>query len=124
MTVKQEQSEKSLVAQLTSAVVRVHSQYLGRGPTRAQSFYRNNVVVVLMEDALTKAEQTLVANGKSDVVHGIRQEFQRAMRDDLIAAVEQLTGSAVIAFMSDNHVDPDMAAELFVLDAPVSGPLD
>lgn len=43
------------------------------------------------------------------------------MRHDLVAAVEELTGRTVVAFMSDNHVDPDMAAELFVLDSPVPG---
>jgi hypothetical protein len=38
------------------------------------------------------------------------------MRDDLVAAVEGLTERKVIAFMSENHVDPDMAAEIFVLE--------
>ena len=28
------------------------------------------------------------------------------------------TGRKVVAMMSTNHIDPDLAAELFVLDAP------
>src|SRR5689334_14981546 len=37
------------------------------------------------------------------------------MRPELVAGVEALTGRRVIAFMSDNHVDPDVAVETFVL---------
>jgi len=38
------------------------------------------------------------------------------MREDLVHIVEQETGRKVIAFMRDNHVDPDIAAEVFVLE--------
>ena len=38
------------------------------------------------------------------------------MREDAIASVEQLTGRKVTAFMSANHIEPDLAAELFVLE--------
>ena len=38
------------------------------------------------------------------------------MREDLVAAVEILIERKVIAFMSDNHIDPDMAAEIFILE--------
>jgi hypothetical protein len=38
------------------------------------------------------------------------------MREDAIAKIEELTGRRVTAFMSANHIDPDLAAELFVLE--------
>jgi hypothetical protein len=37
------------------------------------------------------------------------------MRTDCITAIEALTDRTVAAFMSANHIDPDMAAEIFVL---------
>ena len=37
------------------------------------------------------------------------------MRDDLVAEVEGLTGRRVIAFLSDNHLEPDIAIEAFKL---------
>ena len=110
-----------LNAAITRAVVRVHSQYVGRGPTKAQTFYRGPVVVTVMENAMTKAERSLVADGERDVVLGTRQKFQRTMKEDLVREIERITGCKVIAFMSDNHVEPDLAAELFFLDAPVDG---
>jgi uncharacterized protein YbcI len=63
----------------------------------------------------------LVAGRDAAAVIQIRQEFEQAMQGNLIAAVEELTGCKVEAFISTNHVDPDMAAELFVLDRPVPG---
>jgi hypothetical protein len=43
------------------------------------------------------------------------------MRADAISAVETISGRRVLAFMSNNHVDPDLAAEVFVLDPVPSG---
>jgi hypothetical protein len=31
--------------------------------------------------------------------------------------VEEITGRKVIAFLSDNHLDPDIAVESFVLES-------
>jgi hypothetical protein len=41
------------------------------------------------------------------------------MGADLIEIVETHTERTVVAFMSDNHIDPDLAAEIFILE-PVS----
>jgi uncharacterized protein YbcI len=46
----------------------------------------------------------------------IRRKFQRTMEDDLRAAIERLSGRKILAFMSDNHLDPDLAIETFVLE--------
>ena len=90
--------------------------YTGRGPTRARTSIRDNLVVVLLEDTLTKGERRLVAQGRDIRVLDYRAEFQAAMREDAIASIEELTGRKVTAFMSANHIDPDLAAELFVLE--------
>jgi uncharacterized protein YbcI len=110
-----------LNAAITRAVVRLHREHTGRGPTRAQAFYRGNVVVVVMYDAMTRAESSLVAGGRPDMVLRVRTAFQETMRGELIMIIESLTGCGVEAFMSCNHIDPDMASEVFVLDRPVPG---
>jgi uncharacterized protein YbcI len=71
--------------------------------------------VVLMTDTLTKGERVLVDSGRDELVLQSRREYQKVMREDLIATVEERTDREVIAFMSENHIDPDMAAEIFVL---------
>ena len=106
--------------ELARAIVRLHKRFLGRGPTKAQAFYRGNVVVVVMEDALTEAERRLAARGEREAVLSMRRRYQDAMREDLVDAVEVLTGCRVEAFMSSSHIVPDLAAEIFVLDRPVA----
>jgi uncharacterized protein YbcI len=110
-----------LNAAIARAVVRAHRQETGRGPTKARAFYRDDIIVVALEDVLTQAERRLVDRGERDAVRKIREAFQDSMRAELVATIEGLTGAKVRAFMSTNHFDPDMAAEMFVLDQPIGG---
>ena len=75
---------------------------------------------MILQDGMTKAERSLVAAGKEAEVLHLRRSFQETMRVDLIAAVERLTASGVQVRMSANHVEPDMAAEVFLLDRSVA----
>jgi uncharacterized protein YbcI len=109
-------------AAISNALVRLYREYLGRGPTKARTSVRENTVLVLLEDTLTKAERSLIADGKQDEVLRMRHSFQMTMRTDMVAAVERATGRHVIAFMSDNHIGPDLACEIFVLE-PEAVPL-
>jgi uncharacterized protein YbcI len=110
-----------LNAAIANAVVRVHSEYIGRGPTRARAFYRHDMVVVVMQDALTTGERSIATAGKPEAVLELRRQYQEAMKAQMIAAIEELTGHKVVAFMSDNHIEPDISAELFILDRPIAG---
>jgi uncharacterized protein YbcI len=105
-----------LNAAVTSALVGIHTEHLGRGPTTASTFHHRNVLVTLMHDVLTHAERSLSSRAHGDAVHEIRHLFQGTMEQDFREAVERLTGRRVVAFISGNHIEPDMAAELFVLD--------
>jgi uncharacterized protein YbcI len=111
-----------LNADLARAVVRAHRDCTGRGPTKAQAFFRHNVVVCVVQSVLTRAERSLVEAGRSAAVVEGRRELQATMRPQLVSAVEELTGCRVTAFLSDNHVEPDVGVEVFVLDRPVPSP--
>jgi uncharacterized protein YbcI len=111
----------ALNAAISNAVVRLLSEYVGKGPTKARSIHSGKIVLCVLEDTMTKAERSLTADGKEDWVLKMRHAFQLTMRKDLTAAVEALTERKVVAFMSANHVEPDLAAEIFVLDEPVAG---
>ncbi len=105
-----------LGAQISRAVVQLWHEHTGRGPTKARTTITEDLVVVLMADTLLKAERNLVSAGRVEQVLSMRRAFQDTMGDELTAVVENLTGRTVVAFMSHNHVDPDLAAELFVLE--------
>jgi uncharacterized protein YbcI len=111
-----------LNAAVTSALVGIHTRYLGRGPKTASTFHYGNVLVTLMHEVLTHAEKSLTKTGRTEAVDHIRRLFQGTMQADFREAVERLTGRNVLAFISGNHIDPDIAAELFILDGPPGKP--
>ena len=110
-----------LNAAITRAVVRYFAAHLDGGPSKAHAFYHDNVIVVVLEDVLTKGERNVAAAGGTDAVLGLKRAAQDFMRPYLRSTIERLTGNKVRAFISTNHVDPDLAAELFVLDRPIPG---
>ncbi len=105
---------------VTRALVGIHTEYLGRGPRTAFTFHYDNVLVTLMQDVLTHAEKSLTRGNQAEAVNQMRHRFQVTMEADFRAAIEQLTGRKVIAFISGNQLEPDIAAELFILDGTVS----
>lgn len=109
-----------IAAAISTAVVHVFSEHTGRGPTRARTTIDGETVVVILQDGMTKAEQSLVDAGRHAEVLQLRRTFQETMRDDLVAVVERLTARSVLAFMSANHVAPDAAAEVFLLESKVA----
>jgi uncharacterized protein YbcI len=108
-----------LAADISRAVVRLFSEQTGRGPTKCRTTIDAELIVVLLHDSMTHAERTLVQAGKHDDVLRIRRTFQETMRPSLVEAVEGLTERSVVSFMSANAIDPDAAAEIFVMDRTV-----
>ena len=122
MAADDQRADGQLSAAICNALVRIQREYLGRGPTRARASMRGDTIVVLMEDTLTKAERRLVGDGRQEEVVRMRYSLQQTMRDDIVAAVRELTGRAVLAFMSDTHIDPDLACEVIVLEPSPDDP--
>jgi uncharacterized protein YbcI len=102
-------------AAISNLTVRLLSQYTGRGPTKARTFLHDDMVTIVLQDTLTKAEIQLVQNDQGELVLTTRKTFQDIMGDELIAGIEQILRRKVIAFLSANHIDPDIAVESFIL---------
>jgi uncharacterized protein YbcI len=108
----------SLSAAISSAIVHLVREYTGRGPTKARTTIRDNVVVVMLEQTLTKGERGLAQRGMGEKVIEIRHAFQESMRVESSDKIAELTGRRVTAMLSANHLDPDLAAEIYVLEGP------
>ena len=102
-------------AAISNLTVRLLSQYTGRGPTKARTLFNTDMVTVVLRDTLTKGEITLLHKGHREKVLDTRKTFQEVMGDELTAGVEAVTGRKVLAFLSANHVEPDIAVETFIL---------
>jgi uncharacterized protein YbcI len=103
---------------LSNAMVGMKKQYYGKGPSRARSYLMDEYVFVVMEGGLTRAEETLLADGKADLVRAYRLAFQETVTQTTTRAVEELTGRKVMTYHSQIVFDPTRVFEIFVLDAP------
>ena len=105
----------ALNAAISRTVVRLMADASGRGPTKARTTIDRDLIVVVLQNSLTSGERYLANSGRTAHVLETRRAYQDAMSSDCIASIEDLTGRTVLAFMSANHIDPDLAAEVFIL---------
>jgi uncharacterized protein YbcI len=100
---------------ISDGLVALLKEFYGRGPTRAKSYYEDDLVVCLLRGGFTRVEQTLLEGGRGSSVIQQRMEFQELMRQRFEAVIEKATGRQVIGFMSGNQQHPDMMCEVFIL---------
>jgi uncharacterized protein YbcI len=100
---------------ISDGLVALLKEFYGRGPTRAKSYYEDDLVVCLLRGGFTRVEQTLLEGGRGSSVIQQRMEFQELMRQRFEAVIESATGRHVIGFMSGNQQHPDMMCEVFIL---------
>ena len=105
-------------AEIATAIVRLQSEYYGKGPTKAKTYITDDLVVVVLEETFTKAEMTLISRGEKESIQEIRRRFQRAMEEEFTSVVEQATGRVVRVFLSETNLEADISVEFFLLGEP------
>jgi uncharacterized protein YbcI len=108
-----------VLAGISTAIVRLYREHFGKGPTGAKTYALDDLIICVLRDGLTTVEKTLFDRGRADTVREVRSAFQDAVADRFTSVVEEATGRRVTAFMSQAHVDPDLAIEVFFLDHPL-----
>jgi uncharacterized protein YbcI len=103
-------------AKISDEIVRLFAAHTGHGATRAWTTLDDDLIVCVLQDVLSKGEQNLVRSGERETVLRTRSAYQEMMEREAVAAVEQLSGRRVKAFTSANHLEPDLAVEVFVLE--------
>ena len=110
-------SGDELLHAVTDAVVALHLRYYNRVPATAKTqLLGDDLLACVLGGIYTDVEKTLIELGRTSAVHETRGQFQHAMRHKFVEAVERLSGRRVVAFISNHHVGPDLAVELFLLD--------
>jgi uncharacterized protein YbcI len=105
------------LAEITNGIVRLFSEYYGRGPTRAKTYMlENRYVVTVLRDTMTTVERTLAERGEGDMVRRVRLTFQEAMASSFKGVVEDALGRRVEAYHSQILIEPDVGFEFFMLE--------
>lgn len=104
---------------ISDGMVGLLKEFYGRGPTKAKSYYQDDLVVCVLKGGFSRVEQTLLEGGRTQAVIQQRMEFQELMRERFTDVITHATGRPVIGFMSGNQQAPDLMCEVFIL-----GPTD
>ena len=110
----QDPSEGNRMQAVSNAMVRLHKEQLGRGPTNARSYFAGpDTLVCTLEDALLPAERTMVEMGEHHRVRESRMFLQVASQEQFVGAVEELVSRKVRAFASAIDPGPGVVFEIF-----------
>ena len=112
---KRPDNHGDVLTAISDGMVALLKEFYGRGPTRAKSYYEDDLVVCVLRGGFSRVEQTLLDGGRGPAVIRQRMEFQELMRDRFVAVIESATKRRVIGFMSGNQQHPDLMCEVFIL---------
>jgi uncharacterized protein YbcI len=106
----------ALLVAVTDAMVGLHERYHHRVPVTAKTqLLGGDLLACVLGGVYTDVEKTMIELQHTTIVQETRSAFQTAMQHKFIAAVEDLSGRDVLAFISTHHVGPDMEIEFFML---------
>ena len=86
---------------ISNETVRLYKQAFGRGPTKARTLFADaNTIVILLEDALTTGEQTLLDAGADEQFRESRRVIQGVLEPALRSVVERALGRETRALIA------------------------
>ena len=78
-----------MLTAISDGLVALLKEFYGRGPTRAKSYYEDDLVVCLLRGGFTRVEQTLLEGGRGASVIQQRMDFQELMRLRFESVIER-----------------------------------
>ena len=114
MSATQERSQGNSLQAVSNAMVKLHKEQFGRGPTNARSYFAGpDTLVCTLEDSLLPAERTMVEMGEDQRVRESRMFLQVATQAQFVGAVEEIVSRKVRAFASAIDPAPGVVFEIF-----------
>jgi uncharacterized protein YbcI len=102
---------------VSNALVALHKEQFGRGPTSARSnFAGPDALLCVLEDALLPAERAMVEMGVPERVRESRMFFQVATSARFISVVENIVDREVRSFASATDPENGVVMEIFVFE--------
>jgi len=108
--------DPNVESRISEQLAALHGRWYGKSPSGARTYIAgDDVVVAVLEETFTAAEQALVDRGEADGVQEIRRRFRRVMADEFGSIVEQATGRRVRSYISDTDLAENVSVEVFLL---------
>jgi uncharacterized protein YbcI len=111
------QGQRSILMEVSNAMVQLFKEQFGRGPTKARSNWAgNDTLVCVLRESFTPAEKNMVALGEHQRLRDVRLFFQAATEERFREVVGSIVGRPVESFMSAIDTHTDTAIEVFIFE--------
>jgi uncharacterized protein YbcI len=110
-----------LLRQISTGMAHMQKEAFGKGPTSTKSYLFDDMLLIVMRDGLTVAEQTMLSFGQADLVRNFRQQFENEMTSRIVEMIEGLAHRIVLTYQSQIMFNPDVVVEMFVFDRADEG---
>ena len=109
-----ERGPQSVVCAGISTLVR---ERWGRGPSRSRAYWAGpDVLLVLLDDAHTDSERTLMGHEHAGDVLAGRRQLAELAEPDLRRIAQSATGRRVRAVLSQSSLEPALSTHVFVFE--------
>jgi uncharacterized protein YbcI len=116
---------ESILVDVSKALVGLHKEQFGRGPTRAHTHFAGpDILVTVFENALLPAEKALVEIGEPMRVLENRVFFQEATRDRFVETIERTVDRKIHSFHSTCDPRTGVVIEVAIFESPPRGNSD
>jgi uncharacterized protein YbcI len=105
---------EELLQAVTDSMVALHERYYRAPATAKSQMLGDDLLACVLGGVFTDVEKTMIELERGTLVQETRSAFQSAMQQKFIDEVERLSGREVLAFISNQHVGPDIEIEIFV----------
>ena len=110
--------DSNIESRISDSLAALHGHWNGKSPSAARTYIAgDDVVVVVLEETFTPAEQALVDRGAAGEIQEIRRRFRQVVADEFAAIVEQATGRRVRSYISDTDLAENVSIDVFLLGA-------
>jgi uncharacterized protein YbcI len=112
-----DQEQRSILMEVSNAIVQLFKEQFGRGPTKARSHWAGpDALVCILRETFTPAEKNMVALGEHQRLRDVRLFFQAATEERFREVVSAIVGRRVESFMSAVDTTTDTAMEMFIFE--------
>jgi uncharacterized protein YbcI len=118
-------AERSTQSTICAAIAALVRERWGRGPSRSRAYWAgSDVLLVILDDAYTESERTLLAAGRDAEVLAGRRLLGELAEPELREIAQTATGRQVAAVLWQSNVSPALSTLLFVLEHRAAGRTD
>jgi uncharacterized protein YbcI len=107
---------------LATAIVQRYRDRFGRGPTEAKAIIQDDFALVILGNAQTEVERSLVADGEHESVEFLRRRVRKLAATEFCEVTEEIVGKRVVAMLGDHHAVANTTVLVFLLERDPQAP--